>query len=270
MIPDRTLIWTPRGYKNIRDLSVGDKVISFNPDKGYMEYDEVFSIKTDFYIGGLLGVKKVGCHFLLTPAHDILFINTKSRDTKRVPIEDRFMENAGGRNLLLGVKPFEPYKRSVDFDDVRWSARMAASSCRQDIPPLYEDKIWDIIKDITAPEAQEWLNTFFTWNILKPNPNYMRTVLMRNWFVRNMLYHVAPRAGVSTYWGPYRTKTWFQNAFSLTKEGDHQLQRIHWRADRHESIVYNIKTKNGNFLARYLGGLHIQACEVKESDPGLV
>lgn len=264
MIPDRILIWTPKGYKQIGDLAVGDRIISYNELRGCTEYDEVLAIETEYVRMGLIGIKQIGLHYISTPDHPVLLIDKKTRELESIPIEDLFMRKTAKNKAIVSNKMFEPYQRSQDLDYLEWTARLAASSSREKMPVIENAVIWDSIKEITGPEAQHWLNTFFHWNILKPRNNYMKTILMRNSFVRDMLYHVAPRAGVGTYWGLMRTHPRVKNfvmAYSITKEKENIIYSANqWCADRQEGIVYNITSRNGSFLARYLGGVFLLAC----------
>jgi hypothetical protein len=264
MIPDRVHIWTARGFRNIGDVAVGDRVISYNPSRGCTEYDSIGSVQTEWKQKGLIGINRVGTNLLLTPDHPMLITNVRTKQLDRIKADDLFMSTFGRGNKLLMNRPFEPYCRQQPIEDVEWLARLAASSSRHKAPPLYYDAIEDGLRDITAQEAQAWLTTFFHWNILKARPNYMKTTLLRSSFVRAMLYHVAPRAGVGTYLGPYRNKPnhkRFVQAFSITKTGDSQIQREHWCADRQDGILYNLTTKNGNFLAKFGSSTFPMACE---------
>lgn len=265
MLPDRMLIWTAsKGFTDVKNVYVGDKVISYNPARNCTEYDTISSISTDYVRRGLIGLNKADLHFLLTPDHPIMTINPYTKEVTRQPAENLFMRRTGKYTRIIGNRVFEPYRRTQDLDQVEWTARLAASSSRHDAPSKYADIIWDCLRDINGEEAQLWLNTFFHWNILKSRHNYMKTALMRSHWVRNMLYHTAPRAGVGTYWGSYKNKSYhykYINAFSIGIESDHKIWNgTLWRADRQEGIVYNISTRNGSFLARYLGGTFLLAC----------
>lgn len=262
MIPDRILIWTTRGYQSIGELSPGDKVISYSEDRHCTEYDTVTSINTEYAQCGLLGIKKMTLHYLMTPEHPVLITDLKTNKLMRVPIEDLLMNNSNRHEAVLGCKPFEPYKRTQDLDDIKWSARLAASSARHKTSARHSDKIWHYIRDINGEESQHWINTFFNWNILQRRTNFQKTIFMHNSFVRDMIYHVAPRAGVTTYWGPHKTKAGiYASAFSVGLPRNEKISStFQWRADRQDGIIYNISTKNGNFLARYLGGTFLMAC----------
>ncbi len=264
MIPDKILVWTPRGYTHAQDLSPGDRVISYNPARNCTEYDRVSQVKTEYKHVGLIGVKKMTMHFTVTPDHPVLLTDLKTRELTRVVIDDLFMSKTPKGKALLGLKPFEPYKRSRTDEEIQWTARMAATSSRHMRPPLHNDEIWDCIKDITGEEAQLWLNTFFHWDILRPRIHFMKTVFQRSSFVRDMLYHVGPRAGVTTYWGQHKTR-WntSRNAFSIGIEQDHILTSTEqWRADKHDGTIYNISTQNGSFLAKYFGGTFLMGCNL--------
>lgn len=264
MITDKTLIWTERGYINIDNLYVGDKVISYNADRHCTEYDAISWIHTDYQYCGLLGVKHAVINFLVSLDHPILLINAHTKEVQRSIIDDHFMKTLNYKKRLLTNKVFEPYQRSMDLDYVEWTARLAASSSRHRFAPLYSDVIEECIKDLTAVEAQAWLTTFFHWNVLRPQVNYMKTTLMRSAFTKDMIYHVAPRAGVGTYQGFFKTKAhfglWVQ-AFSICKEANANLTKTNWAAGRHEGIMYNVATRNGNFLARHGYSTFPMACK---------
>lgn len=264
MLPDKILVWTPRGYIHAQDLSPGDRVISYNSARNCTEYDVVSEVKTEWQHVGLIGPKKVGLHFTTTPDHPVLITDVKTRELTKVTMNSIFMDKTPKNKALLGCKPFEPYKRSQDDEFIEWTARMAASSIRHKRPPLYSDEIWKCIQDITGEEAQLWLNTFFHWNILQPRTHYMKTVFAQSSFVMDMVYHVAPRAGVGTYWGPHRTR-WGRNrnAISITLQQDHIITvPTQWRADKQDGTIYNISTHNGSFLGKYLGGVFLMGCNV--------
>jgi hypothetical protein len=265
MIPDRILVWTTRGYQNIENVHVGDRVISYNAARNCTEYDTVSAIHTEYVSTGLIGIKKVGLHCLMTPEHPLLVTNVYTKEVERIAAEDLFMRKLSKKKAVISNRMFEPYRRTQDIADVEWTARLAASSSRHSAPPLYNDAIWDVLKDLTAEEAQAWLTTYFGWNIMHPRLHYGKTTLLRSKFVRNMLYHVAPRAGVGTYWGPYKPRgnhNIYISAFSITLQRDIPIShRTSWCADRQNGIIYNISTKNGSFLARYLGGTFLMACD---------
>jgi len=264
MIPDRILIWTTRGYQNVNNVHVGDRVISYNPKRNCTEYDTISNIETKYVQQGLLGIKKMDLHYLLTPDHPILTINPYTKETNRLPIDKLFMKKTNAKLNIIGNRIFEPYRRTQDSEHLEWTARLAASASRQESPSHYSEIIWDSLRNINGEEAQIWLNTFFHWNILKPRPIFMKTILLRSKWARDMVYHTAPRAGVGTFWGPYKNKAYhykYIQAFSIGKNSDHSIHhKAQWRADRQEGIVYNISTQNGSFLARYLGGTFLLAC----------
>lgn len=254
MIPDRVLIWTTRGYQHVGELTVGDKVISYNPERACMEYDKVEYLETGWQSRGLIGIQHSYGSFLLTPDHPIPIINPYTRELQYEKIDDLFMSQTGKYKRVLTNKLFEPGTRRYSTDDIEWIARLAVSSSRFKMAPLYWDTIQEVVQDITGIEAREFLTTFFHWNILRSKPLYLKTCLLRNESIKAMLYHVAPRAGVGTFFGSLKTKAayykWVQG-FSIAREGDLNITRQNWCADRHEGIFYNLATKNGNFLAKF-------------------
>jgi|GEM_PF-2945258 len=267
MIPDRIIVWTSRGYQSIENVAVGDRVISYNPKRNCSEYDTVGSIETTWGQCGLIGVKKAGMHSLMTPDHELIVLDVKTKEITRTPINDLFMRRLGANRKLITKPMFEPYARTAELEDIEWSARMAASSSRSYTPSIWHSEIWNIIRDISGYEAQIWLSTFFGWNIMRNRWGYMKTIIMRNQHVKDMVYHVGPRAGVATYWGTYKTgpKAIPTHAMSISTEGDLAMDAMKdWRADRQEGILFNISTNNGSFLARYLGSTYIMTCKYKE------
>lgn len=262
MISDAVQLWTPLGFKSIGDISAGDRTISYNEHKGYNEYDSFDTVETTWRNIGTIGVHKVGYSFTQTTDHPILVFNRKTKLLNRMPIDKKFMHSMLTNNVLLSNMPFEPYRRSNELDYIEWTARMAASFSRQVAPPLCLNEIWGVLKDITAIEAQVWLNTFFHWGILKPRVNFMKTILLRSSFVRSMLFHVAPRAGVAAYWGSYVRPGYHLGtyAFSIGINGLNPVAKSNWRAGRHEGIMYSVATKNGNFLAKHAGSTMLLAC----------
>lgn len=267
MIPSDVLIWTPRGYKPIGDLTVGDKVISYNADKGYSEYDTIGGISTEWKRQGLIGLKQSSINLLVSPDHPLLIIDPLSKELTRIPADDLFMKKTGVAQRLLANKMFEPYKRSNDMEYIAWTARLAASSARFKRPVLYSDEINSCLADICGEEAQLWVNTFFHWNVLRSRPVYMKTILTRNDFIKDMLYHVIPRAGSGTYWGPYRTRQKYIRhvyAFSTAKECDKNIEKHHWCAERQDGLMFNMKTGNGNFLGKMKWSTMPVACNFTE------
>lgn len=264
MIPDRIKIWTTRGFTHAEDLTAGDKVISYNPSRGCTEYDTIASVQTDWQQLGLMGLKQASIFISVTPNHPLLIINPYSKELSRIPIKELFLKNGGKYKQFLTNKPFEPFRRTNSIEDIEWTARLAVSSSRFNQGVLYPNEIYPVIENLTALEAQAWLTTFFHWNILRRRTQYMKTCLLRSDAVKAMLYHVAPRAGVGTYYGSFKTKAhyskWTQ-AFSIAKEGNTNITRLHWAMDRHEGLFYNIATKNGNALAKFGSSTYPIACE---------
>lgn len=268
MIPDTVLVWTKRGYQNIANCHVGDEVISYNPIRGCTEKDSIESIETEWKQQGLLGIRHSYASLMMTPDHPLLIINPRTKELDQISIDDLFMNSFGIKKRILTNKIFEPGAQRYSLDDIAWSARLAVSFSRYRHPPLYSDVIHEYIDDITGIEAQTWLETFFHWNILRPNTNFMKTCLLRSSFIKDMLYHVAPRAGVGTWYGSYVTRAnRFKiptQAFSITPETDVLPQKLNWCADRHEGVLYNISTRNGNFLAKFRTSTIPIACNKKE------
>lgn len=266
MIPKRNEIWTPLGYREVNDCYVGQRVMSYNLERNCMEYDTISHIETKWTTQGLMGPTRDTYQFWLTPDHEVLMYDLKQRRVYRELIDNIFCQNVNGSKRLVQMRPFEPYWRTRPIEDIEWSARIAASYTRNKLYPTYSDEIWEIIQDMSGYEAQIWTQTFFHWGILNnKRPQCSKTILMHNPWVLKMLYHSVPRSGVGTRWGNvYIGYNRWRHGFSSLHDRDAKIERLQWRADRQEQIVYNIATKNGTFLGKYLGGTYLFTCRYSE------
>lgn len=247
-------IWTKRGWLWAEDLLVGDKVISFNPERNVCEYDEISSVQVEYRTCMGLGVKSNSMRQVLTEDHPLLMWSNNLRKLKRVPIRDKFMGTAKDINPLICHRIFEPYLVSQELEDIKWSARIAATRSRYTASWLNPG----FIDDLGGYEAQLWLDTFFHWNILIRGVNWMSSVQVDNTTVRNMVFDIAPRAGVGAKYYRYGRKT----LISISKTGDVTLKSTKgWMQQPIDGLVFNVQTKNGSVLARSLKGTHLVACE---------
>jgi hypothetical protein len=246
-------VWTERGWLFAEDLSIGDTTISFNPTRNCCEYDTIESINLEYTQCGGYAVVKNTMRQIVTSDHPILIWNDNKKQLTRIPISKRFM---GSANLVL-ARSFEPYLSTQDIEEIKWSARVAASFSNHKWAPVDH---WDIVRNLGGYESQVWLDTFFHWNVLLPAVNWMKSVKLRNTDVRDMLFHIVPRAGRGLFAG-IRMKlltanmTIRENAFVNSYAG--------WSMKPIDGIVFNISTKNGNFLARKSGNTFIMACDYK-------
>lgn len=256
-----TRIWTPFGYIFVDDLYIGERVISFNPDRGVCEYDEIKSIEIQHKSCMGFGINAKSMRQLLTPEHPIMLWNFKTKELRRVPIKDKFMRSmSGDNNSVLLHALFEPYKRSQELEDIKWSARMAASLSSH---RRARSNIFDIPKDLGGYESQIWLDTFFHWNRLTPMRNWMATVTLNNNEVRDTLFNVAPRAGVGIKSYRFRQKS----LVSITVDGAvYPTIYNSWFKQPIDEQVFNLTTRNGNVLARSSNGTFLLACNRQENN----
>lgn len=256
MISDIHHIYTDRGWKTIYDLSVGDRVVSYNPDTNYNEYDQVSAIYTEYKSKLLLGFKRFGVYCLMTDRHPLMLMHNKTKVIERVAVGELFgLDNR--RQRIIYSRPLDPYNITKNKDDICWSARVAATYLHERSFGPERNEVWSIIRDTTGIEAQWWLEAFFAWTKLCRSPIYMKTANYRNTEVRDMIEYMAPRAGVG-----YATarKIRMLPIISITNQVDLAMNRSSWFSKSQEGLLYNIATRNGNFVARSYQGNFIVAC----------
>lgn len=256
-----TRIWTPYGYKFVDDLYIGEKVISFNPERGVCEYDTIQGIQIEFKSCMGYGINSKSMRMILTEDHDILVFNVISKQLTRVPLERIFLKRLRPyKEVVLCSAPFEPFLRSQEIEDIKWSARIASSIVNHRY--AYYD-LDDIVRDLGGYEAQIWLDTFFHWNKLVAGKNYMASIKLINTYVRDLVFHVAPRAGVGANW--HRAKEGY--IMSITTNGDvFPRNSAGWFRQRIDEPVFNVTTTNGNVLAKATHGTFLVACKRREDD----
>jgi hypothetical protein len=260
-------IWTKRGWKNIDDVFVGDQVISYNPKRNCTEYDEVSNIILDYGSNHLLGYRNKSASILMTKDHPVLVIDKSTALSYRQQIDDIFLDYlVKGRSMLYN-RWFEPYTVTKDPEDVLWSARMAATFIYSErlIPIKYQDQIWDIIKDLNGLQAQQWIEQFYSWSRQAPSSIWMHSTVLHNRQLRDMLFHVGPKAGLGVQlhrgFGSQSRKFFI----SVSDTRDLTIYGLEsWKQERHIGSVFNVSTKNGSFLARSNSGTFIVACDIKE------
>lgn len=265
MITSDIWVWTKRGWLNPGDLMVGDIVISYNPKRNCTEYDTIQHIHQEYGTNGLFGIQSKSMSMLVTKDHPVIVYNKQNNEAYRKPMDDIFMSYMVVGNNVLYNRWFEPYHITKDLDDLAWSARLTASFWRTKyMPAEYLGQIWPLIEDIHGIEAQHWIDVFFHWNILKRGVNWMKTIRLRNRDVRDMIFHVAPRAGVGAQFMPNPIKKpgnpWLM---SVSTTGDLALSPAGgWFKERRTGSTFNIKTSNGSFLAKRQSGTFICACDL--------
>lgn len=269
MITIDTRIWTTRGWRWYDDLMIGETIMSYNELKGYNEYDKISSIKSEMRAEGIIGLKSKSMDQKITTDHPMLVINRSSKELERIRAGDLFFHSLMHKRKVLYNKGFEPYLRSQDWEDIKWSARYAASFAQNKTFSTYPQEILDIIENLTAIEAQQWIDTFVHWNIKRiTGKAWGYIVCLRNHMVKDMLFHIAPRAGLGVQWSVHRGFTFAPKgmwAIKLSSMHDNATYRKNtgWWRDRYEGLMYNISTSNGNFLARTKRGTFLIACDKK-------
>jgi hypothetical protein len=261
MIHD-TLIWTKRGWLNSEELIIGDTIISYNPSRNCTEYDKISYIKIDYITSAVFGLKTHSMNLAITPDHPFLIKNNIKKISERKTMDDVFLSSFNKPNTVLYTAGFEPYCVSQDLDDVAWSARVASSFGNVRYMPIeYSNTIWNIVEELGALEAQHWIDVFFHWTVLENGTYWSKATKLRNRQTRDMVYHIAPRAGFGTRFmpNPKRIGQWI---IGLSTQNAPSIRRVNWYRDRIEGSFFNIKTKNGSFLARKTGGTFLCPCDI--------
>lgn len=257
-----TLVWTKRGWLTADELVIGDIVISYNPSRACTEYDKISYIKTDYKTNPIMGLKSHSINLAITPDHPFIVKNNVNKSVEVRNIDEVFLSSFNEGKTVLYTAPFEPYLMSQDLEDVAWSARVASSFGNVRYMPIeYFHEIWNIVGEATGVEAQHWIDVFFHWGILENGTYWSKATKLRNRQTRDMVYHIAPRAGFGTRFmpNPKRVGQWI---IGLSAQNAPQIRRTHWYRDRIEGLFFNLKTKNGSFLARKTGGTFLCPCDV--------
>jgi hypothetical protein len=253
-------VWTPRGWLFAADLQLGDKVLSFNAERNCCEYDQIYSTTIEYMRFMGLGVSSKSMHQILTPDHPILVWDLKNKVLTRPEIQSRFMGAiaTSKHRSLVCHRMFEPHLVTQKEVDIKWSARVAATQandwrCSVDL--------WQYVLELSGYEAQIWLDTFFHWNVMLPAKNWMAAVKVKNKEVKDMLFYLAPRAGVGIKWYIFRGR---RTAFITTNGNVDVTSPSGWTMDKIDGLVFNVSTKNGNLLVKSSNGTHLTACDYKE------
>lgn len=257
MITINNWIWTTRGWRTAEEVYVGEKIISFNASRNCCEYDEIKSIELAFVDTGGVGVQKFGTYLLTTTDHPIICVNN-DKTTERYATKDVFLKT----KTVLYNRWFEPYHRTQSEEDIRWSARIAATYNKTRFAPVLND-VRSITSNFGGIEARWWLESFFQWTVLVNNVNFMKNTRVFNREVREIALNVAARAGV----GSDYDKSWRQafggiKVFSITRPTDLKVSvDTGWFSKPLKGLVYNLTTKNGNFLGRGFRGNFLITCK---------
>lgn len=193
MITINNWIYTTRGWKTAEEVYVGDKIISFNPTRNCCEYDRIEAVEIKWLNTGGMGMQKLGAYCLISPDHPVILIN-KDRSTERKKIKDVFTTN----KTLLFNKWFEPYHRSLDEEDIRYSARILAGYRMHCNPRIDFSWIKNIVSGLGGIEARWWLESFFQWGVLVNNVNYTKNAKIASGEIREIALIAAAKAGVGT------------------------------------------------------------------------
>lgn len=262
MIHAGTLIWTKRGWLQAEELVIGDVIISYNPKRNCTEYDSVECIRLEYGINPIFGLKTHSMNLAVTPDHPFIVKNNRSKILERKTMDDMFLSSMKEYRSVLYISPFEPYLISKDLDDVAWSARLASSFGNVRYMPMeYFHDVWNIVQNISAIEAQHWIDIFFHWNVLISGTYWSKATGLTNRQVRDLIYHIAPRAGFGTRFMPNPRKPG-QWIIGLSTQNTPQIAKTNWYRDRIEGHTFNIRTRNGSFLARKTGGTFLCPCDI--------
>lgn len=257
-----TLVWTKRGWLRSEELVIGDVVISYNPFRNCAEYDSVFSIEIDYGIKPIMGLRTHSMNMCVTPDHPFILVNNFRKTVERKLIEDCFLSSYKKSKSVLYSSPFEPYLQHSNLDDIAWSARLASSFSNVRAMPLeLFQQAWNTVENISGLEARHWIDVYFHWNVLQSGTYWSKAVPMTNRQSKDLVYHVAPRAGFGARFmrNPRNSRQWMMG---LSVNYKPAIIKDNWYQDRIEGFFFNIRTKNGNFLGRKTGGTFLCACDV--------
>lgn len=265
MITGDVAVWTKRGWLRSADLLVGDVTISYNPARNCTEYDKVYSITQDYGTTQLLGLKAKSANILVTKDHPIIVYRKAENKSERKKMDDVFLSYMEVGTSVLYNRWFEPYHITKDLDDVAWSARVAASFANVRYMPIEcREAVWGIVNEIHGIEAQHWVDVFFHWNVLQRGVNWMKTIRLRNRDVRDIVFYIAPRAGLGAkFMPPPIRKPGNPWLMSVSDTSDLRVSPLlNWYQDRKTGFTFNIATRNGSFLAKKHSGTFISACDL--------
>src|SRR5687768_11455697 len=99
-----TLIWTKRGWLKAEELIIGDVIVSYNPHRNCTEYDSISSIKMDYAIKPILGLRSHSMTMKVTPDHPFIVKNNKLKTIERKTISDVFLRSfSEGKTILYNA-----------------------------------------------------------------------------------------------------------------------------------------------------------------------
>jgi DNA polymerase I len=108
-----TDIWTVDGIKNIKDVKVGDKVYSINPNTLELEEKRVIGTIKKYFSGELYSIKNREINLRVTPEHRFLWVNRNhSKDHNKT-----FFEEIQSRRFKHNSIPFHK-KNKLNSKDV--------------------------------------------------------------------------------------------------------------------------------------------------------
>jgi hypothetical protein len=253
-------IWTEYGFLDYSDLRIGDKVISFNSARNCCEYDSIKTVEIGWVKTAGFSIRKKGMYQWLTPDHPILIYHKETKEVQKISIESAFGKTVNNKKSIVYNRPFEPYSSSCDIEDILWSARLLATYSKTKYLPIDTSDFWKMLKSFGGYEAQQWLDCFLHWNSMLFQKNWMFTIFLNNYELRDMIFEAASRAGVGANHRPY---IWSKNkmAMHVAHSNDINIQGLSgWRLDPIDGPVFNVTTKNGNMLVRTATGNFIMAC----------
>ncbi len=248
--------------KKSDELVIGDKTISYNQSRNCSEYDEISSIQIDYGIKPVMGLRTSSMNMCVTPDHPLIVIDSESKRAEVKETRDLFLSYLRKNKSVLYLSKFEPYSMNGQLDDIAWSARVASSFGNVLATPLdIFHKTWNAVEDIGGYEAEHWTDIFFHWSVLQSGTYWSKAIPMSNKQTVELAYHVVPRAGFGVRYlrNPRNTRQWM---LGLSVNNSPDISMGNWYQDRIEGYFFNIKTRNGNFLARKTGGTFLCACEV--------
>lgn len=263
MIHTDTLIWTKRGWLKAEELIIGDVTISYNQLRNCTEYDLVSNIQIDYGINPFLGLKTHSMNMLVTPDHPFITMNKVTKTSSRKIIDDVFLTSIKDSLSILYTSAFEPYSISQSLDDIAWSARVASTFGNVRAMPVdLFDEVWNLVENIAGIEAQHWIDIFYHWNVLESGTYWSKAIKLRNKHSRDLVSHIAPRAGFGSRFMPNPKRPTSQWIMGLSTQKYPVVNITNWYRERLETYVFNIKTNNGTFLAKKTGGTFLCACDI--------
>ncbi len=269
MIASEIQVLTSRGWKDYNNLYIKDKIISYNKDKKHTEDDYIYTIETSYIEEAIIDLTFKSMKQMVTRDHPMIIVDANTKEIEIREARDCFTKSFNRRYPILYNRGYETYKRTQDIEDIKWAARYLASYSTTRYFDQYPSKAVEIISDLTEIEAKQFIDTFCHWNVkLRTTRAWNYIVHLRNFDVRDMLIHVATRAGIGAQWSIHNTPRMNANpkwCIKFAADSDAFIKRLtgHWSTYRYEGVMYNISTNNGNFLAKTWRGTFLIGCKTK-------